>query len=94
VAAERELGRAIQHSENGNEVFSILFIDGDNLRFYNDISYSAGDAMLRRLSELLTDHIRPGDFIARWRVGDEFIVLLSSTQSDAAYTIAFLEILV
>jgi diguanylate cyclase (GGDEF)-like protein len=88
VAAERELGRALQHSADGNEVFSILFIDGDNLRFYNDISYSAGDAMLRRLSELLTDHIRPGDFIARWRVGDEFFVLLSSTQSDAAYTIA------
>ncbi|HJS18004.1 MAG TPA: diguanylate cyclase [Anaerolineales bacterium] len=88
IAAERELGRAIQDSVSGNEVFSILFIDGDNLRYYNDISYSAGDDMLRRLSELLTNNIRPGDFIARWRVGDEFIVLLSSTESDGAFIVA------
>jgi diguanylate cyclase (GGDEF)-like protein len=28
--------------------------------------------------------LRPGDFIARWRVGDEFLVLLpTATQNDA-----------
>ena len=65
-----------------------MFIDGDDLRLYNDISYSAGDNMLRRLAGLLTEHLRPGDFIARWRVGDEFLVLLPSTKSDAAVTVA------
>jgi diguanylate cyclase (GGDEF)-like protein len=88
IAAERELRRALQRSQHGNASFSILFIDGDNLRFYNDISYSAGDDMLRRLAILLTNHLRPGDFIARWRVGDEFLILLPDTQSDAAYTVA------
>jgi diguanylate cyclase (GGDEF)-like protein len=88
IAAEREMRRAIQHSQRETDVFSILFIDGDNLRFYNDISYSAGDNMLRRLAELLTHHLRPGDFIARWRVGDEFLVLLPATQSDAAFAVA------
>lgn len=84
IAAERELQRAIRESQQSQEAFSILFIDGDNLRFYNDISYSAGDNMLRRLSELLSSHLRPGDFIARWRVGDEFLVLLpTATQNDA-----------
>jgi len=88
VAAEREMSRAIQQTERTNDPFSILFIDGDNLRFYNDISYSAGDAMLRRLSELLSKHLRPGDFIARWRVGDEFLVLLPATSIEVACTVA------
>jgi diguanylate cyclase (GGDEF)-like protein len=88
IAAEREMRRILQRSQRGEEGFSILFIDGDNLRLYNDISYSAGDDMLRRLAALLTDHLRPGDFIARWRVGDEFFVLLPDTRSDAAYTVA------
>jgi diguanylate cyclase (GGDEF)-like protein len=88
IAAEREMKRAIQKSRREQDVFSILFIDGDNLRFYNDISYSAGDNMLRRLAELLTSYLRPGDFIARWRVGDEFLVLLPATEGDAALTVA------
>jgi diguanylate cyclase (GGDEF)-like protein len=80
--------RAIQQSQRTNEEFSILFIDGDNLRLYNDISYSAGDDMLKRLSELLLSHLRPGDFIARWRVGDEFLVLLPTTTRDGAFLVA------
>jgi diguanylate cyclase (GGDEF)-like protein len=88
VAAERELKRILQHSQRGQDAFSILFMDGDNLRFYNDISYSAGDNMLRRLAELLAKYLRPGDFIARWRVGDEFLVLLPATQRDDALMVA------
>jgi diguanylate cyclase (GGDEF)-like protein len=88
IAAEREMRRTLQRSQRGSESFSILFIDGDNLRLYNEISYSAGDDMLRRLAGLLASHLRPGDFIARWRVGDEFFVLLPATQSDAAYAVA------
>ncbi len=88
IAAEREIQRAIHQSQREDGVFSILFIDGDDLRHYNDISYSAGDNMLRRLAELLTQHLRPGDFIARWRVGDEFLVLLPETTGDAAFAVA------
>ena len=64
IAARREMKRAIQQFQRTKELFSILFIDGDNLRLYNDISYSAGDNMLKQLSELLLSHLRPGDFIA------------------------------
>ena len=88
VAAEREMQRAIQQAHREKSSLSILFIDGDNLRYYNDISYSTGDDMLRRLAELLTHHLRPGDFIARWRVGDEFLVLLPATHGEAAYAVA------
>ncbi|MGE5375212.1 MAG: diguanylate cyclase domain-containing protein [Bacteroidota bacterium] len=88
IAAERDLQRAIQQAQRTSNGFSILFIDGDNLRYYNNISYSTGDEMLRRLAEILTHHIRPGDFIARWRVGDEFLVLLPATYGDAAFAVA------
>jgi diguanylate cyclase (GGDEF)-like protein len=88
VAAEREMKRAILQAQREDKAFSILFIDGDNLRFYNDISYSAGDEMLKRLSEVLSSHLRPGDFIARWRVGDEFLVLLPATGRDEAFVVA------
>jgi diguanylate cyclase (GGDEF)-like protein len=88
IAAERELKRAILESQRTMQGFSLLFIDGDNLRFYNDISYSAGDNMLKRLSDLLSSHVRPGDFIARWRVGDEFLVLLPSATEQDAFTVA------
>jgi diguanylate cyclase (GGDEF)-like protein len=88
IAAERELEHTIQQAERGQDPFAILFIDGDNLRYYNDISYSTGDDMLRRLAELLTHHLRPGDFIARWRVGDEFLVLLPATRGNVAFVVA------
>jgi len=88
IAAEREMKRALQQSQRNNDMFSILFIDGDNLRFYNDISYSAGDDMLRQLAQLLLQHLRPGDFIARWRVGDEFLVLLPATTKEGAFVVA------
>src|SRR5688572_5246838 len=88
IAGEREMKRAIQQSQRNNDAFSILFIDGDNLRLYNDISYSAGDDMLRQLAQLLSQHLRPGDFISRWRVGDEFLVLLPSTTKEDAFVVA------
>lgn len=88
IAAEKEIQRAIQKAQRENHPFSILFIDGDDLRLYNNISYSAGDNMLRRLALLLTDHLRPGDFIARWRVGDEFLVILPATSGSAAVAVA------
>lgn len=88
IAAEKEIQRAIQQSQDQNSAFAILFIDGDDLRLYNDISYSTGDQMLRRLADLLVEHLRPGDFIARWRVGDEFLILLPKTTGDGAFTVA------
>jgi diguanylate cyclase (GGDEF)-like protein len=88
LAAERELENAIHHAERTNGKFTVLFIDGDNLRFYNDISYSAGDEMIRNLGMTLSRHLRPGDFLARWRVGDEFFVILPNTSSEKALHVA------
>ncbi len=83
-AAEMEL----EHVINIEASFSILFIDGDNLRLYNTISYSEGDQMIKDLSTVLANNLRPGDFIARWRVGDEFLVILPGTENKKALIVA------
>jgi len=88
LAAERELANAILQAQESNAVFTILFIDGDNLRLYNDISYSAGDEMIRNLGKTLLQHLRPRDFLARWRVGDEFFVILPETTSEKSLIVA------
>ena len=44
--------------------------------------------MIRYLANTLSHHLRPGDFLARWRVGDEFFVILPDTASDKALHVA------
>ncbi len=36
----------------------------------------------------MAHHLRPGDFLARWRVGDEFFIILPNTPSDKAMLVA------
>lgn len=64
--------------------FSIMLIDGDNLRLYNTINYAAGDEVIHKMGAVFTEKLRPGDFIARWRSGDEFLVILPDTLGEGA----------
>jgi diguanylate cyclase (GGDEF)-like protein len=64
--------------------FAFLFMDGDNLRLFNSISYATGDEAIQNMGRVLAEHLRPGDFLARWRSGDEFIAILSNTSGEGA----------
>lgn len=86
-AAEQQLARLLARAAAGGQPLSILLIDGDDLKGYNKISYAAGDEMIQHLGAALTEKLRPGDFIARWRVGDEFLVLLPNTTGAQAVSI-------
>jgi diguanylate cyclase (GGDEF)-like protein len=83
-AALEGLDTAILQAELSKQPFVILLIDGDNLKPYNNISYAAGDAMIKRLASTLKTALRPNDFLARWRYGDEFIVILPDTDMGEA----------
>ncbi|HHX27863.1 MAG: diguanylate cyclase domain-containing protein [Bacillota bacterium] len=55
----------------------LLFADGDNLKIYNDnLGYSGGNEMIRRLGYLISSETSPGELVARWLSGDEFMIIL------------------
>ena len=62
-------------------------IDGDNIRAYNSINYAAGDEMIRDMCVVYKESVRPNDFVARWRSGDEFLVILPDTPTTGAKVI-------
>lgn len=65
---------------------SLLLIDLDNFKAINDSKgHLAGDALLRDVSALIQDNIRPEDCLARWG-GDEFILLLTGGLEEAETT--------
>ena len=83
-AALQNLQKAIENSAANHRPFSMLLIDGDNIRIYNSINYAAGDEMIRDMSVVFKNNLRPSDFVARWRAGDEFIVILPDTSIEGA----------
>jgi diguanylate cyclase (GGDEF)-like protein len=72
----------------GSAALAVLMIDGDNLRLYNDMGgYAAGDRMIQALSGVLRGQLRPDDFLARWRMGDEFLALLPGVDVEGAVAV-------
>lgn len=64
---------------------SLLFVDGDNLRQYNDeMGYEAGNEMIRRLGAAISSATGPGETIARWLSGDEFMIILPGVDKAGA----------
>ena len=68
--------------------FSVLFIDGDNLKRYNELSYQHGNDMIRKLAQSIGEAVRKEDHVYRWLSGDEFIVVLNNTDKDSAMDLA------
>lgn len=83
-AARIQMEKAIQNAAASHSPFSTMMIDGDNIRAYNRINYAAGDEMIRDLCAVLRESVRPSDFVARWRTGDEFMIVLADTPAAGA----------
>ncbi|WP_241176040.1 GGDEF domain-containing protein [Modestobacter sp. KNN46-3] len=66
------------------EPVSLAVVDVDGFKSVNDQnSHLHGDAVLRRVAELLRQHSRTGDEVFRW-AGDEFVVVLPNTTEAQA----------
>lgn len=87
-AAMSALEAAVAHSWKTAEPLAVLLIDGDNLRLYNQISYEAGDEAILMIGATIRMQLRQTDFLARWRTGDEFLVLLPDTPMEHALVIS------
>jgi diguanylate cyclase (GGDEF)-like protein len=83
-AALRKLDQAIHASIVSHQLFSVLLIDGDDFHRYNNVNYATGDDVIHKTGQILSDVLRPEDFVARWRTGDEFIIILPNTSAQSA----------
>ena len=54
----------------------------------NSRGYAAGDDVIRKITSTLTAALRPNDFLGRWRMGDEFIIILPETTVEQASMVA------
>lgn len=76
-----------RHSRYGAE-FSIILLDLDNFKNYNDTNgHPAGDILLRYTGRIVKSSIRDADQAFRYG-GDEFAVILPQTDRDDAYVVA------
>ncbi|WP_084534307.1 sensor domain-containing diguanylate cyclase [Paraburkholderia dilworthii] len=89
----RTLGEILENewrrAKRARSVFSLLFVDIDRFKAYNDTyGHQAGDDTLTAVARCIGENIRrPADTAARYG-GEEFIVVLPDTSPDGATMIA------
>jgi len=81
---ERELVRA----KRLNTPLSIAFFDIDNFKGINDtLGHAAGDQVLKWVTKVIGQSIRPYDMLARYG-GEEFLLVMPGARADASFSIA------
>jgi diguanylate cyclase (GGDEF)-like protein len=86
---EESLERYIEFLSVAGDALSVLMIDIDFFKKYNDAyGHGRGDSCLKSIANALADGIRrEGSFIARYG-GDEFIAVLSGADENSAGIVA------
>jgi len=83
-ALRRELDRAARF----HEAFSILMLDVDNLKAYNErFGHLRGSTVLKQLAYVIKMTARSIDFVAKYG-GDEFLLILPHTPKEGALVLA------
>lgn len=85
---ERRLERVLVEPRGDGEEYALLYLDLDQFKIVNDTcGHTAGDQLLRQITERLHERLRDRDTLARLG-GDEFGVLLEHCPLDQALRIA------
>lgn len=87
-AYEENLTRAIDQARRYSTPLSLLILDVDRFKQYNDTyGHPAGDVILQSVGRLLAGTARATDFVARYG-GEEFVVVLGGTDRHGAKAMA------
>ena len=87
-AFEAELERAWENGRHGKGPSFLMYMDLDQFKVVNDTSgHTAGDQLLRKVSEILLNSVRANDIVGRLG-GDEFAVILWECPTKFAKRIA------
>lgn len=81
---DEALTTEIARCQRTSRVCSLLFLDVDHFKRYNDTNgHPQGDELLKTLAGILTRRLRKTDIVARYG-GEEFVMLLPETSRDNA----------
>jgi len=81
---EEALSIEIERAKRNNEPFSIIMLDLDHFKHFNDThGHDAGDAVLQVLGSFLQRHVRGGDIACRYG-GEEFTLILPGASLETA----------
>ncbi len=87
-ALDRVLACAIADAENEQVPMSLLMIDVDHFKRFNDsYGHAVGDEVLRLLAKVLKARVKGADFVGRYG-GEEFAIVLPKTGLDGAMAVA------
>ncbi len=88
-AARHVIKKSLETSMENRTPMSLLFIDGDNLRQYNDnLGYAHGNAMIQDLGATLASRVPRSVLVSRWLSGDEFMIVIPDCSKTSAIEIA------
>ena len=84
VLLRDRMSQAVERLHRRSESFGLAFIDLDDFKAVNDsLGHAAGDALLERVADRLTETVRSEDTVARVG-GDEFVILCTNASAGAA----------
>jgi two-component system cell cycle response regulator len=82
------LEEQFQVAMRNRQPLAVILMDVDHFKQYNDTyGHQAGDEVLRQVAQILSAHVREGDFVARYG-GEEFVIVLPRTDLESAVAVA------
>ncbi len=82
------LEKEVQRASRYGRVLSLLMIDVDSFKAYNDrMGHLKGDIVLKQIANIMSQKLRSHDVLARFG-GEEFMALLPETSKSSAAAVA------